>query len=93
MRLSEVTPARVDRFAGQASVDRLLDGEAVRSVASGVCGLAVRRAALRSNPLRDVSTLEKRGEHEARALTPEECREWLAILDSSELARRKDLRT
>ena len=33
----------------------------------------------------------ERGELEARALTPEECREWLAILDSSELARPKDL--
>jgi integrase len=41
--------------------------------------------------VRDVSTWEKRGEHEARALTPGECREWLAILDSSEPARRKDL--
>ena len=41
---------------------------AARSL-SGVCGLAVRREALRLNPVRDVSSLEKRGEKEARALT------------------------
>ena len=92
LRLAEMTPARVDRFlqdkrrsAGYSTA------KLCRSVASGVCGLAVRRDALRSNPVRDVSTLERRGEREARALSPQECREWLAILDASLLARRKDL--
>lgn len=92
LRLQEITPARVDRFLqDKRRSTGYSTAKLCRSVASGVCGLAVRRDALRSNPVRDVSTLEKRGEREARALTPEECREWLAILDSSELARRKDL--
>jgi integrase len=92
LRLSEVTPARVDRFLqDKRRSTGYSTAKLCRSVASGVCGLAVRRDALRSNPVRDVATLEKRGELEARALTPEECRDWLAILDPSELARRKDL--
>lgn len=92
LRLGEITPARVDRFLqDKRRSTGYSTAKPCRSVASGVCGLAVRRDALRSNPVRDVSTLEKPGEHEARALTPEECQEWLTILDASELARRKDL--
>jgi hypothetical protein len=57
-----------------------------------VCAFAVRRYALRSNPVRDVTPLEMAGEaKEARALTAEECKEWVAILDGDEYARRKDL--
>ncbi len=62
-----------------------------RAVLSGVCGLAVRREGLRVNPVRDVSSLEAHGGREARALTIDEIHEWLAILDGSEFARRKDL--
>lgn len=92
LRLSELSPARIDRFLqDKRRSTGYSTAKLCRSVASGVCGLAVRRDALRSNPVRDVATLEKRGDKEARALTPEECREWLDILDSSELAVRKDL--
>ena len=92
LRLSEISPARIDRFLqDKRRATGYSTAKLCRSVASGVCGLGVRRDALRSNPVRDVSTLEKRGGREARALTPDECREWLELLDSSEYAVHKDL--
>jgi integrase len=41
--------------------------------------------------VRDVEALERPSTQEARALTDEECRAWLMILDGSELARQADL--
>ena len=46
---------------------------------------------MRYNPVRDVEALESPSTREARALTDEECRQWLAILDGSEFARQVDL--
>lgn len=92
LRLGELSPARIDHFLQQKRrTSGYSTAKLCRSVASGVCRLAVRRDALRSNPVRDVSTLEKRGGKEARALTPAECTEWLAVLDENELSVRKDL--
>jgi integrase len=92
LRLSEITPSRVDHFLqDKRRSTGYSTAKLCRSVASGVCGLAVRRDALRSNSVRDVSTLERRGGKEARALTPDEAREWLELLDSSDFAKRKDL--
>jgi hypothetical protein len=85
LRLSELTPARMDRFirdrrrAAGYSVAKLC-----RSVTSGICAFAVRRDAMRHNPVRDVEALERPSTQEARALTGEECRAWLMILDGSE---------
>ena len=62
-----------------------------RAVLSGVCGRAVRGEGMRSNPVRDASPLEAERRRMARALTLEECVDWLSILDSDEYARRKDL--
>jgi site-specific recombinase XerC len=92
LRLSELTSARMDRFirdrrrAAGYSVAKLC-----RSVTSGICAFAVRRDAMRHNPVRDVEALERPSTQEARALTDEECRAWLMILDGSELARQADL--
>ena len=92
LRLSELTAARMDRFirdrrrAARYSVAKLC-----RSVTSGTCAFAVRRDAMRHNPVRDVEALERPSTQEARALTDEECRAWLMILDGSELARQADL--
>jgi integrase len=92
LRLSELTPARMDRFirdrrrAAGYSVAKLC-----RSVTSGICAFAVRRDAMRHNPVRDVEALERPSTQEARALTDEECRAWLMILDGSELACQADL--
>lgn len=92
LRISELTTARIDAFLRER---QQVDGHAVaklcRSVASGVCGFAVRRDAMRFNPVRDVSPLEAQSSRQARALTEDECRDWLAIVDGSEFGRRKDL--
>jgi integrase len=92
LRLNELTPARLDHFL---RLKRRQSGYSTaklcRAILSGVCGVAVRRDALRVNPVRDVASLETYGEREARALTIVEIHEWLAILDGDEFARRKDL--
>ena len=46
---------------------------------------------MRYNPVRDVEALESPTIREARALTDEECRAWLAILDESTYAQAADL--
>ena len=61
-----------------------------RSVTSGICAFAVRRDAMRHNPVRDVEAWNA-VDAGARALTEEECRAWLMILDGSELAWQADL--
>ena len=92
LRLSELTAARMDHFIRER---RQASGYSVaklcRSVASGVCGFAVRRDAMRYNPVRDVEALESPSTREARALTDEETTAWLSILDCSELAQAVDL--
>ena len=92
LKLAELTPARVDAFIRDR---RRRSGYSVaklcRSVASGVCGFAVRRDAMRSNPVRDVESLESPQAREARALSDQEAAAWLAILDGDEVACRGDL--
>jgi integrase len=92
LRLSELTPARLDHFLHLKRQEKgYSTAKLCRAILSGVCGVAVRRDALRANPVRDVSSLEAHGDREARALTVSECHEWLAVLDASDFARRKDL--
>ena len=62
-----------------------------RSVLSGICGWLVRRGVLPVNPVRDLTPLEQNRDRIARALSIEEMRAWLALLDESEFARRRDL--
>jgi integrase len=92
LRLGELTPARLDHFLHQKRRERgYSTAKLCRAIASGVCGLAVRREALRANPVRDVSSLEVDQDKEARALTVAEAQEWLSILDRNQFAVRKDL--
>jgi integrase len=92
LRLTELTTSRIDAFLHQVLRDRgHATAKVCRSVVSGACGLAVRRDGLRSNPVRDVGDLERGDRNGARALSPEECRRWLAILDADPYAVRKDL--
>lgn len=92
LRLEELTTARIDWFVRER---RRTHGYAVaklcRSVTSGVCGFAVRRDAMRFNPVRDVGALEVVSERQPRAMTSDEVLAWLAILDRSEFAREHDL--
>ena len=92
LRLSELSVARLDHFLHEKhrSASYAI-AKVCRSVTSGVCGFAVRRDAMRFNPVRDVAPLEEGGRKPARAMTLEEVRRWLTVLDASEYARRKDL--
>lgn len=92
LRLTELTTSRIDAFLHGVLRDKgHATAKVCRSVVSGVCGLAVRRDGLRSNPVRDVGDLERGDQAGARALSPEERRGWLAILDADPYAVRKDL--
>jgi integrase len=92
LRLSELNTARVDHLLRQTfSQNGPAAAKLCRAVLSGVCGFAVRRDAMRFNPVRDVSMAQADPEREARALTADECLRWLAIIDNDEHAQRKDL--
>jgi len=91
-RLTELTVVRIDRFLQGLRWDVGYSvAKLARAVLSGVCGRAVRGEGMRSNPVRDASPLEAGRRPMARALTLEECVDWLSILDSDEYATRKDL--
>lgn len=92
LRLTELSTARLDHFLHDMARARgYSTAKLCRSVLSGVCGYAVRRDALRVNPVRDVSPLEGNSGESARALTRDEAVRWLALLDADEFARRLDL--
>jgi integrase len=92
LRLSELSVARLDHFLHEKRrTDSYAIAKVCRSVTSGVCGFAVRRDAMRFNPVRDVAAIEQEGRKQARALTLDEVRRWLMILDADEYALRKDL--
>lgn len=92
LRLNELTTAPVGAFLHRTLQEK---GHATAkvcwSVVSGICGLAVRRDALRCNPVRDVGNLERGERRAARALIVDEAREWLGLLDADAYAVRKDL--
>ncbi|MFD7653384.1 tyrosine recombinase XerC [Actinosynnema sp. NPDC059797] len=91
LRVRELTVPRLGRVVAAAQ-DRHSPHTAktVRTILSGVCGLAVRHGALASNPVRDVAPLEGRKKR-ARALTLDELADLLDKLDSDEVAARHDL--
>lgn len=92
LRLRELTPARLDAFLHQVLQEKgHATAKVCRSVTSGVCGYAVRRDALPTNPVRDVGDLERTVATQARALTTDEVQRWLALLDGNEFAVSKDL--
>lgn len=91
LRPAELTPVRVDHFLQTVRRRRGYPvAKLCRSITSGVCGFAVRRGAMRSNPVRDVGRMEGH-RRQPRALTPQECRTWLRILDADAHARAHDL--
>ena len=92
LRLGEVTTARLDRFLQTTLNEKgYATAKVTRTVLSGICGWLVRQDGLPTNPVRDVTPLEMDRDRTARALTPKEIREWLAVLDADEYAQRKDL--
>ena len=92
LRLGQVTTPRLDRFVQAVLLDRgFATAKLCRSVLSGICGWLVRRGALAVNPVRDLTPLELDRDRTARALSVEEMRAWLGVLDANEFARRHDL--
>jgi site-specific recombinase XerC len=92
MRLGEVRTPRLDRFVQAVLADRgYATAKLTRSVLSGICGWLVRRGALVLNSVRDLTPLELDRDRTARALSVEEMRAWLALIDSNEFAQRHDL--
>ena len=92
LRLGEVTTPRLDRFVQSVLAERgYATAKLSRSVLSGMCGWLVRRGVLAVNPVRDLTPLELDRDRTARALSVEEMRTWLALLDADPVARHHDL--
>ncbi|NKQ55428.1 tyrosine-type recombinase/integrase [Amycolatopsis sp. K13G38] len=86
--------------AGQ--IDRVLQGlnkeysastaKTARAIISGLCGLAVRHGALKTNPVRDARPVENgKRRRQSRALTADEVLDIFVKVDGDETARRQDL--
>ena len=91
LRVRELTVPRLGRVVAAAQDQHSSStAKTVRTILSGVCGLAVRHGALASNPVRDVAPLEGRRQR-ARALSLDELADLLNRLDSDEVAVRHDL--
>ncbi|MGB8386171.1 MAG: hypothetical protein WCG47_33880, partial [Dermatophilaceae bacterium] len=92
LRLGEITTSRLDRFLQALLVDKgYATAKLSRTVLSGICGWLVRQDALPFNPVRDVTPLEADRDRTPRALTLTQLRDWVALLDADEDARRRDL--
>lgn len=92
LRLGEVTASRLDRFLHDVLASKgYATAKLCRTVLSGVCGWLAQRGALAFNPVRNVGRMESARDGSARAMTPVEVREWLALLDGNAFARRRDL--
>jgi hypothetical protein len=89
LRMYEVSTPLCDalcrRVRDQSSAS---SAKTVRSILSGICGLAVRHGALEVNPVREVARLESRKAKNkptgSRALTAEEVLDLLGKLDADE---------
>ncbi len=92
LKLGEVSTPRLDYFVQRVLVENgYATAKLTRTVLSGICGWLVRQGALPANPVRDLTPLELDRDRTARALSVDELRKWLAVLDSDEFARRHDL--
>lgn len=91
LRVRELTVPRLGRVVAAAQdLHSSSTAKTVRTILSGVCGLAVRHGALPANPVRDVAPLEGK-KRKARALALDELTDLLAKLDADEIAARHDL--
>ncbi|WP_431876180.1 tyrosine-type recombinase/integrase [Amycolatopsis sacchari] len=92
LRLSEVTVPRLDRFfpALQAK-SSAAHARTARSVVGGILRYAARHGAITTNPIRDIEPIAGGTMRKARALTPDERREWLSQLELDPKAVAKDL--
>lgn len=83
LRLIEISPGYLDDYLDSLETHRKLSAEyrrTIRTVLSGIFGMAVRAGALADNPVRNMSRIEGTP-RKARALTADERRDLLAKLD------------
>jgi integrase len=92
VRVREISVGLLDRHlaAVRASHGPAL-AKMTKSVISGVCGLACRHDAMRSNPCRDVARIPSRPRRAPRSLTVEEVKTLRAWLSDDAKARGRDL--
>lgn len=91
LRVREITVARVDRLVNHTKQEHgIATAKAVRTVLSGLLGLAVRFDALTQNPVRDVSRIES-NTGPARALTLKEAKHLRARIAADPVARARDV--
>lgn len=92
LKLSEVTGARVDRGLSALAVESPATAKAVRGCLSGMMRLAVRRDAVKVNPVAGVTRITtKARKGPARALTDGEADALFAALDADPRAHELDL--
>ena len=92
LRLRELTVPRVDRVVQLVHLHQgAPTAKLVRTVLSGVLGLAVRHGALPTNPVREIANVGGQPKRRPRALSAEERKAWVSRLAGDEDARRKDL--
>lgn len=92
LRLREVTVPRVDDLLSAVRNRRgASTAKTVRTVVSGVLGLAVRYGALGSNPTRETARIGGQAARAPRALSLQERQDWLKQLEASDKASRWEL--
>lgn len=92
LRVREVNTPRVDALLRAVRKRRgASTTKTVRSVVSGIMGVAARHGAATVNPTRETKRISAGAKRTARALTPQERTQWLAQLEADETALRKDL--
>ncbi|EHR52143.1 site-specific recombinase XerC [Saccharomonospora marina XMU15] len=92
LRIREVTTPRVDALLQVVRKRRsAATAKVVRSVVSGVMGLAARHGATATNPTRETKKISSGRKRSVRALTADERVRWLAQLEADPFAVRKDL--
>ncbi|MGW3473322.1 hypothetical protein ACWDKQ_33800 [Saccharopolyspora sp. NPDC000995] len=93
LRLDECTVGRLEDLMDTLQAeDMSADARrSVRTVLSGIFGLAVRRDLISANPVRQMSPIEGGARRKARAMTADEMHDFLAKLDADKIATRYDL--
>jgi integrase len=93
-RISELTPGRIDRILQDLNTSYSTSTvRTCRAILSGVCGVAVRHGALKTNPVREARPVEQtsKDKHVPRALTIDETFRIFELFDTDMTAVRQDL--
>lgn len=94
LQVSELTPGRIDRILQDINkTHSAATARTCRAVLSGICGLAVRHGALRTNPVREARRVENRKQRKKvfRVLTVEEALKIFELFDADPIAISQDL--